>query len=112
MYNMIPDTLQEVQTKLSWLLANGYSATQESVITDGILAGTDLMFEDALEGPYWTVLWQEENKTLLVRGALGKNLGVISPRTTFNTFSEDFIQNPASTWLNISTQVEKLIKAN
>ena len=70
MYNLIPDTMIEVKTKLDWLLANGFDATEDSVIQDGILAGADLMFEDALEGPYWTVLWAVVDEKLLVSPAV------------------------------------------
>lgn len=109
MYNLIPDTMIEVKTKLDWLLANGFDATEDSVIQDGILAGADLMFEDALEGPYWTVLWAVVDEKLLVRGALGETVGYITPRASFSKFSDDFKQNAPSTWFNISSQVEKLV---
>lgn len=109
MYNLIPDTMIEVKTKLDWLLANGFNATEDSVIQDGILARADLMFEDALEGPYWTVLWAVVDEKLLVRGALGETVGYITPRSGFSKFSDDFKQNAPSTWFNISSQVEKLV---
>ena len=110
MLNFIPDDMGEVQQKLFWLKANGYTyATEQEVIEKTILDGVQYMFDDALEGPYWTVIWDDTNKKLAVRGATSEIVGYIIPRENHSTFSDDFKEASPLTWENLSKQVEKLI---
>ena len=57
MFTMIPDDYPEAIAKLSWLKAHGYpDATEEGVLRDTVLLGTQDLFNEALEESYWTVL--------------------------------------------------------
>ena len=51
MFTMIPDDYPEAIAKLSWLKAHGYpDATEEGVLRDTVLSGTQDLFNEALEG--------------------------------------------------------------
>lgn len=110
MYNLIPDDMAQVEQKLAWLKANGFEeATKEEVLLKTTLEGVSAMFEDALEGPYWDITWQESDQVLNVTGIIGEILGQIKPREGFATFSEDFAANSILYWRNLSSQVATIV---
>lgn len=110
MFNMIPNDYPEVLAKLNWLKANGYpDATEEGVLRNTIISGTQDLFNEALEESYWTVLWDVEDEKMWVRGAMSERLGEIVPRHDFKTFEEDFKQDPYKFWENLGVQVRSIV---
>lgn len=110
MFDMIPDDYGEALAKLSWLKTHGYpDATEEKVIRDTVVMGTQDLFNEALEGPYWTILWDTEDKKLWVRGANSERLGTIIPRKGFITFAADFKDDAYKFWENIGNQVRTIV---
>lgn len=113
MLNYIPDDMNEVETKLYWMKAHGYpDITAQEVLEKGIIDGTQYMLDEALDDSYWTALWKENDKQILVRGALGEEVGIITPREKHTTFSEDFKESAPFTWENIAQQIAKFVGGN
>lgn len=110
MFDVIPDDYPGVIAKLNWLKSHGYpNATEEGVLRDTILTGTQDFFNEALEESYWTVLWDVEDEKLWVRGAMSERIGEILPRDGFKTFAEDFKENQYKFWENIGMQVRSIV---
>ena len=110
MFTMIPDDYPEAIGKLSWLKAHGYpDATEEGVLRDTVLSGTQDLFNEALEESYWTVLWDVQDKKMWVRGVQSERVGELVPRKGFETFEDDFKDDAYQFWENLGTQVRSIV---
>ena len=110
MFTMIPDDYPEAIAKLSWLKAHGYpDATEEGVLRDTVLSGTQDLFNEALEESYWTVLWDVQDKKMWVRGVQSERVGELVPRKGFETFEDEFKDDAYQFWENLGTQVRSIV---
>lgn len=110
MFNLIPNDMGEVAQKLAYLKTHGKpEITEHDVLLDTAKDGIQEMLDEALEGPYYNVRWTTEDQVLLVTGALKEEIGTVSPRTDFTTFSEDFKNNEILFWRNVGKQIAALI---
>ncbi|VDG19453.1 hypothetical protein [Lactiplantibacillus mudanjiangensis] len=110
MQNLIPGDMLEVNQKLKWALDNGMTADETSVINDAVLAGTQYYTDEALEGSYWTVKWNDAHDGIDLYGTTGTVVGTIKP--TGSSLEADFRQDAQGLFLRIEQTVAKIVRDN
>lgn len=111
MFNLIPNDLAEVAQKLAFLHENGQpETTEQDILLATAKDGAQDLINEALEGPYYDVHWQTKDQVLLVAGPLKAQIGTLTPRPDFETFSADFKNNSILFWRNLAKQISVMLR--
>lgn len=108
LYPIIPTTLAEIQQVIDWNQKNDKEMSVDEIILEAVKENAQRIVDEALEGPYWTIQWQE--KKLLVLDVLKQPIGHISPYN--ESFLTDFKTTPIPMWHDLATKLNQIVKNN
>ncbi|QBO36303.1 hypothetical protein EQG49_07425 [Periweissella cryptocerci] len=102
---VIPQTMAEVNDQVAMLKGRGHEMPVEEVIRETIKRGLQEMFDEKLDGNYYSIQWTADNFDVF---SLGHEFeGSIVPNG--ESFVADFIANAATTWDYLDDQAQKLV---
>ena len=85
----IPENMEEVAMKIARAGVHGQHLNEDQVIKQSVLDIMQAFMDEALEGHYDDVSWDDNN--LKVTDIMGKEVGIVKP--TEKTFVDDFKKN-------------------
>lgn len=85
----IPENMEEVAMKIARAGVHGQHLNEDKVIKQSVLDIMQAFMDEALEGHYDDVAWDDNN--LKVTDIMGKEVGIVKPTET--TFVDDFKKN-------------------
>lgn len=110
MYSLVPENMHEVQEKLNYLIEKGNETSEEKVIREAVLENSQQILDGDLEGPYWKVAWQTEDKRLVVFDIMNKEVGTIPSLSA--SFIEDFRHNAPHLIRYLAEEIQKIVNNN
>lgn len=105
------DSMNKVQAKLLELQEDGQEVSETDLICDVVKANAQFMADQALEGSYWMIQWEETDKVLAVYDVLKNKIGELNPNTS-DTFSQSFRANAMMLLHTIDVEINQLVKQN
>lgn len=103
----IPQSMAEVQVQLAERRNNGEDITEEAVIRNAVRDILQALMDEALEGHYDDVKWDEKGQNLLVYDIMGKQVGKAVP--VKDNFIEEFKASPDNLMLHFDDVVTKIV---
>lgn len=110
MYSLVPENMFEVQQKLNYFLEKGIEINEEEVIRQAVLDNSQQILDGDLEGPYWKVKWQPEDRTLAVFDIMNKEVGKVNSLS--GSFIEDFRQSAPNVIRQLAEEIQKIVNNN
>lgn len=102
---VIPQTMAEVNDQVAMLKGRGVETPVEVVLRETIKRGLQEMFDEKLDGNYYSIEWVDEKFDVF---SLGHEFeGSVEPNG--ETFAQDFEKNAATTWDYLDDQAQKLV---
>lgn len=102
---VIPQTMAEVNDQVAMLKGRGVETPVEVVLRETIKRGLQEMFDEKLDGNYYSIEWVDEKFDVF---SLGHEFeGSVEP--VGETFAQDFEKNAATTWDYLDDQAQKLV---
>lgn len=102
----IPQNMGEVEAQLMDRRNHGEQVTADEVIKDAVRDILQALMDEALEGHYDDVKWDDQGKNLIIY-SLGKSVGKVAPAKA--TFIEEFKTNPDDLMLHLDQAVTKIV---
>ncbi|WP_267202025.1 hypothetical protein [Limosilactobacillus kribbianus] len=103
----IPQNMTEVEVQLIDRKKAGEQVTKEEIIQNAVKDILQALMDEALEGHYDDVKWDDQQHNLLVFDIMGKQVGMAQPQK--GTFIEDFTANPDGLMDYFTTVVTKIV---
>lgn len=103
----IPQNMTEVEVQLIDRQRAGEQVTKEEIIQNAVKDTLQALMDEALEGHYDDVKWDDQRQNLLVFDIMGKQVGMAQPQK--ENFIEDFTANPDGLIDYFTTVVTKIV---
>ena len=110
MYSLVPENMYEVEEKLTYLLEKGIETTEEDVIREAVRDNSQQILDGDLEGPYWKVEWQSQDKTLAIFDIMNKEVGTVTSLS--DSFIEDFRTNAPNLIRHLAEKIQRIVNPN
>lgn len=110
MYSLVPENMQEVEEKLTYLIEKGIETNEEEVIREAVLENSQQILDGDLEGPYWKVAWQTKDQRLAVFDIMNKEVGTVSSLS--DSFIEDFRSSAPNLIRYLAEEIQKIVNNN
>jgi hypothetical protein len=110
MYSLVPENMYEVEEKLTYLLEKGIETTEEDVIREAVRDNSQQILDGDLEGPYWKVEWQSQDKTLAIFDIMNKEVGTVTSLS--DSFIEDFRTNAPNLIRHLAEKIQRIVNTN
>lgn len=107
MYPLVPTNILEVAQVMAWRKQQGETADEDQIIIEAIKENAQNLIDEALEGPYWTIKWENEDHLLAVFDVMGEKIGELSPAGS--SFSAEFRKNGHELLLHLGKQLRPII---
>ena len=110
MYSLVPENMYEVEQKLNYFKEKGDKITEEEVIQQAVLDNSQQILDGDLEGPYWKVKWQPEDKTLAIFDIMNKQVGTVESLS--GSFIDDFRTSAPNVIRHLAEAIQKIVNEN
>jgi hypothetical protein len=102
---VVPETMAEVNDQVAMMKGRGFEIPVEEVIRETLKRGLQDMFDEKLDGNYFSVQWNEANFDIFGLGHSDE--GHIVPKG--ESFVEDFKTNAANVWDYLDDESQKIV---
>lgn len=110
MYSLVPENMFEIEQKLNYFKEKEQGITEEEVIRQAVLDNAQQILDGDLEGPYWKVKWQPEDKTLAIFDIMNKEVGTVESLS--GSFIEDFRSSAPNVIRHLAEKIQKIVNEN
>jgi len=107
--NKIPETMEEVQARVTAMTQAGFPVSEDDVIKEAIKNGFQSLMDERMEGHYYTIHWNSEFTALDVFGSAEEMVGSALPEKGQASWVDQFKANADFTWFNLDKAAGKLI---
>ncbi|MEE6638120.1 hypothetical protein PS395_01950 [Limosilactobacillus pontis] len=103
----IPQSMTEVEVQLLDRQKHGEHVTKEEIIRNAVKDTLQALMDEALDGHYDDVKWDDQGRDLVIYDIMGKQVGQVAPIK--DTFVEEFTASPDNMMLHFNDAVTKLV---
>lgn len=103
----IPQSMSEVEVQLLDRQKHGEHVTKEEVIRNAVRDTLQALMDEALDGHYDDVKWDDHGQNLLVIDIMGKQVGEVTPLK--KDFIAEFTASPDNMLLHFDDAVTKIV---
>lgn len=103
----IPQSMTEVEVQLLDRQKHGEHVTKEEIIRNAVRDTLQALMDEALDGHYDDVKWDDQGHDLVIYDIMGKEVGRVAPKKA--TFIDDFTASPDSMMLHFDDAVTKVV---
>lgn len=103
----IPQSMTEVEVQLLDRQKHGEHVTKEDIIRNAVKDTLQALMDEALDGHYDDVKWDDQGQDLLIFDIMGKEVGRVAPLK--GTFIDEFTASPDNMMMHFDDAVTKIV---